>query len=160
MNPKYNLIAALGLLSALFAGLLSGGCTQNNGHIGDLFGAWALIDVTDQDGNIVVSTDDADFSTLRFQSDIAVFAHDTGGTVTGVSTCTWSRADGMLLFDFGHSDNDNAAGSGPYAPPAWLLFPDGQNIAATLRALDSAHLIFTIGKPSGESLTYNFQRTW
>lgn len=59
------------IFAAVAVALVSGGCTQNNGYIGDLFGSWTMSEMI-VDGNPVQAVDDR-YLSLSFQSTIAGF---------------------------------------------------------------------------------------
>lgn len=150
MKVKHYTIMAL---TAIICLALSG-CTQNNGHIGKLFGSWALVamDVDSEPYEPNCET------YLSFQSNVAVFMHDTGNYEYANRVCTWSRHENIISFDFDHHDDKNPAGTDTYAPPEWLLLDD-LKIAMTITRLDNGHLDM-VYLNDGKSYTYKFERTW
>lgn len=118
------------LLCALLM-LVLGGCTQNNGYIGDLFGTWRLDRLTcdgapqvlypgcesegDEPGRI------PELYTFSFQGSligvVAIYPHHDFSEAYG----SFEHAGDILYLNFDHTDND---GGYMYTPPAALHLPD------------------------------------
>ena len=130
------------------------GCTQNNGHIGKLFGSWALV-AMDVDGEPYEPNCE---TYLSFQSNVAVFIRDTGNYEYTNRVCTWNRSENLITFDFNHHDDNNPVGTDTYTPPGWLLL-NNLKIEMTIMRLDNGHLDM-VYLNDGKSYTYKFERTW
>ncbi|MDE6207617.1 MAG: lipocalin-like domain-containing protein [Muribaculaceae bacterium] len=137
---------------------MAASCTQNNGNIGDFFGAWVLRSMT-IDG-VEKTFADNEYTTLRFQSHIAMFNLFVDEQSQYVSLATWTDDDSSLLLNFDHSDDNNGTMQGPYAPPAWLEMPHDDFIRLTITRLDGKHLDLLLNTPESQTITYNFERTW
>lgn len=138
--------------------LISTACTQNNGNIGNLFGAWSLEAMT-------VGSDDKEFpdneyTTLRFQNEIACFSRILNDQIETNRYCTWTRSDNSITFDFKHHDNTTEQGQNYYAAPEWLDMPLNSTFTMTIRQLDSKHLVLTWQRVGLAEITYKFDRTW
>lgn len=114
------------LLPAVVSLMLCG-CVTNDGDIGFWYGTWAFEKIT-VDG---VETDDwktdDTWSNVSFQNNIAAFALVDADGSYEQRWCTWTADDNnhIVAFDFTHSDNQTAPGTGKYAAPAWLYFEPG-----------------------------------
>ena len=107
----------------LAATLLLGGCTQNDGNIGDWFGTWRLAEIQidgqpDESyaGNVV----------WKFHSDIvSIMTVDDAEHEALPAWGTWSEAEGVLTLNFTYSDSDNPNEWDKYTPPASTHIPAG-----------------------------------
>lgn len=133
--------------------VLGASCTQNDGRIGPLFGAWTLTEMTD-DGETVVFPD-GDYSTIAFQTDLVRFMyHQSDGTVL-VRYCTRTMSANTITFDFNHTEGGTGNN---LTPPDWLRFP-GKECTFTLTG--PADGVFTLtGTGNASGLTYKYKRTW
>lgn len=144
------------LLAAL--ALISGGCTQSEGHIGTMFGSWVLTDMI-IDGQPTQSQSD-DYTTMSFQSNIVNFKLVDGrGYATG-RWGTWTRLDNRLTFDFTHSTDANPSGAGAYQGPTWLGFPAQGVVTVEITQLTDSHFDFIRRTDNEEVVIYKFERTW
>lgn len=151
MKTKNNTLLTLAM--SLMCILLCG-CTQNNGHIGKLFGSWGLTSMMIDAEPYAPGGE----TTLSFQSNVAVFIRNTGDHTYANRVCTWSRNDGQITFDFEHHDDKTDPGADVYAPPGWLLLDD-LKITMTITRLDNGHLDMVYVK-DGKAYIYKFERTW
>ena len=110
-------INTIRLLAALLAAVLLCSCTQNNGHIGKLFGTWVLTERL-ADGAAIEKPYDAD-AYMSFQNNIVHFRTvENNYDLIEYKTATWIRMGDSLSFDF---DNTSDAGNPDlYSAPAWL----------------------------------------
>lgn len=149
------------LLCALLVALL-GGCTQNNGHIGDIFGTWRLTELT-CDGvpqDIYPAEGEPGYIpqlyTFSFQGSIVVlftiYEHNSYLETFG----TWQRDGKTLFLDFGHSDND---GTETYTPPAELyLYHDVA--AMNIEKLTSSEMHFWRILDDGVRIDYYLNKAY
>lgn len=149
---------ALGILAVIVAGIVWTACTQNNGRIGTLFGSWSLEEMT-CDGTIVPLPDGAAGATVSFQGGGAVFQLLYGPDYCENSTCTWTRLDNSIVFDFNHTAGGSEPGTGHLAPPAWLRF---SALTETIHIIELNGSHFYFGRTGNDGLvyTYKFNRTW
>lgn len=149
----------LAYITALLAALAAtSSCTQNNGHIGPLFGSWSLQSMTVDDADMplppgVIGT------TMSFQSDVVRFNLIYQYSHTFESFATWSKTGDVMVFNFAHHDDVTAEGTGMYAPPSWLGFEALQE-TVTVTELDGKHFDFVRTDDEGHKYIYKFDRTW
>jgi len=67
--------AKIYISALLLALLLTSGCTQNNGHIGKLFGAWLMTEMTID--NTPKTFEKGAFTTVAFQNNIMRITYHT-----------------------------------------------------------------------------------
>lgn len=106
------------------------GCVTNDGDIGFWYGTWAFDKIT-VDGVEVNDWQTPDtWSNVSFQNNIAAFASVSADGGYMQRWCTWTADDktGTIAFDFTHSDNQTAAGTGKYEAPGWLYFQPGVTV--------------------------------
>lgn len=138
---KILIISAAVLLLALATG-----CTQNNGHIGDLFGSWALESST-LDGAAV---SEVTSTTISFQGSIVQFNCIYNEFELSSIFGQWSRSDNQLTLVFN---------SGSGATPGWMGIAESPAVI-TLERLTSSEMIWVYTAPGGEIYRYRFGRTW
>ena len=96
--------------------IILGGCTHNDGDIGELFGWWTLDRMTADGVDQNLLDEHVLLYTFTFQTSIVqlqqTLDHADFYRVKG----TWERDDDMLLLNFGHTDT----AGGYYTPPAPL----------------------------------------
>lgn len=104
------------LLAGIIMSLLAGGCTRNDGDIGDLFGWWTLDRLTADGADQPLLDDEVLLYTFTFQTSIVqiqqTLPHSDFYRVKG----SWERRDNLLMLNFGHTDT----AGGYYTPPAAL----------------------------------------
>jgi len=104
-------------------GLLSSGCTRNNGDIGDLFGNWRLDSVTADDIELELYDGEIKVYTWAFQSGIIRIQRIYSNMDHLDYLGTWQRDDDELLLDFTHHAD---YGDENFTPPEELhLVPHG-----------------------------------
>ncbi|MDE6854791.1 MAG: lipocalin-like domain-containing protein [Muribaculaceae bacterium] len=150
----------LAYITALAAAmtLTTASCTQNNGHIGPVFGSWSLQSMT-VDGTDVPLPAGAVSATMSFQTDVVRFNLTYEYSHTLESFATWSKTGDIMTFDFRHHDDVTAEGTGMYAPPEWLHFEALQE-NATVTELNGKHFDFVRTDDEGHKYIYKFDRTW
>lgn len=134
-----------------------GGCTQNNGHIGKLFGSWGLELMTVDDQPVVF--EDGGFATMSFQSNIVMAIYNDKYHNSLKSYGTWKRFDSVLQFDFEHKSNNDIPGTGAFAPPVWLQFPAGVSDFVIVELSDSKLWLMRTDD-NGKQYVYIFKKTW
>lgn len=147
MKKIYSLI--------LFLAILLGGCTQNNGHIGPIFGTWALVEVT-LDGEPQPLSVETMFS---FQNEIV--------KVTRLVNYPFERedrfgnfhiTDDTLVMEFQNKPTES--GSHMYMYPEWIPFPgDGKPVVFDIRQLNGRKMVLDLDS-DGRRYTYEFDKTW
>lgn len=143
---------------ALVALLAASSCTQNNGNIGELFGSWALREVTIDDTPADMA--EATPTVFSFQANVVRVTYYDDEYYHFNYLGTWTRSDNTLDFDFTHHNNATAPGEGPYSAPTWLDFETGVVTHTTIVRLDRGHLDFTRITPGGTTYLYKFEKTW
>lgn len=135
------------------------GCTTNNGDIGNLYGTWAL-EAVDIDGTPQTAwqEDGKYFVNWQFQNNIVEISRFDILHSSITSVGTWTRDDETMTFDFTHYDDDNPAGTGIYAAPSWILFPDGVTSFSVLKS-DNKNLVLSTTLADGRRLTYSLRKT-
>lgn len=107
------------IILTLFISVLAG-CTQNNGDIHGLFGQWKLEKIT-ADGALDPGYDGD--MVWAFQNDIVRMQIIGENHFVASRTGTFEREGDIITFNFTHSDDLNAPGTGQYAPPPATHFP-------------------------------------
>lgn len=137
--------------------LLTAGCTQNDGHIGELFGSWAMTEYT-VDGEEVTFPDGA-YTTMSYQSDLVRFKYICTATDDMRNSFgTWQRTAGMITFNFTHHNGGQEPGVGGYRAPEWLGLP-ALGIFDMDITVKGKHLTL-IWVDGGRRHIYKFERTW
>ncbi len=131
------------------------GCTQYNGHIGPIFGSWALVDVT-EDGSNVSLDDETVFS---FQNEVVQVLRLTDAPYEVEARYgNFSISDEYLTLKF--QSQPTADGSYKYMVPDWLYFPeDGKPIQFDVRKLNGSEMILSLDSGS-KVLVYTFKKTY
>lgn len=142
-------------LAFIFPLLFIFGCTQYNGHIGPIFGSWALMEIS-KDGVPLEMKDETVFS---FQNEIV--------KVTKLATPPFSEtyrygnfsiSDDILTLKFQKEPTDKD--SNLFLTPTWLFFPeDGNPIPFDIKKLDGGKMELDMISDS-ERYTYKFKKTW
>ncbi len=146
-------------LPIILLGILAlGGCTQNNGHIGRLFGAWVMTEMT-VDGVEKVFPDDV-YTSMAFQSGVVRFDYHYAHNSRTERYGSWVETDNNVTFNFTHSDDNTTAGTGHYAAPDWLDLPQKTKIDMTIADCGGGRLTLVYATPDGKTIIYKFERTW
>lgn len=142
----------------IFIAVLFCGCTQNNGHIGPLFGTWSLESLT------IGGVDDPDFEPDRtfweFQGDMVsitrTFPHYEKFNCYG----TWTREGDRLTLYFNHHDNDSGVGEPPYMAPDWLHFPASGIFEFDVIKLTSSDMVVSRIDEEGRPVVFTLRKIW
>ena len=134
---------------------LLSGCTQNDGHIGPIFGSWSLVGIT-EDG---VPIDTGDETVFSFQNEVVKVVRLVDppySTVTKFGNFTLSHDMLTLKFQVGPTPSDSYM----YMAPDWLYFPKGETIIhLDINKLNGSEMELTLD--NGEkTLGYTFRKTW
>lgn len=136
--------------------MLAAGCTQNNGHIGKLFGSWSLQEMTENGTPLRI---EGEGIAVSFQSNVVRFTLIYGPDLADNSIATWTRTGDILNFNFNNHDDKVAAGTGVYAPPFWLHLTELTESFVIAR-LEAGHLELVRTDAKGDVYVYKFDRTW
>lgn len=135
--------------------LLFGGCTRNNGDIGDLFGIWRLESLTADGEEIEFIEGEMRALTWSFQSHIIYIRTIYDYNETGGFFGTWTKENSILILNFTH-ENENGAGG--FRPPSVLhLNPDGIT-PLSIHTLTSRHLEVSHINTDGIEYRYKFKK--
>lgn len=138
--------------------ILACGCTQNNGHIGRLFGSWVLESATlnGQPYDMPANTN----TYWSFQADIVrvQLEQDRYSYISRMGTFS-ELPEGILRLDFTHSDDNDASGTGQYKAPEWMGFTE-QGVFNLLCSCSDGTLRLTYHRSSEETFVYIFSKTW
>lgn len=134
--------------------LLCCGCTQNNGHLGALFGSWTLSEI-DKDGEIVEK--DKDDTVFSFQSSIVEVAWLTEPPyTTEYRYGNFTHEGDKLTMQF---QSDDSGHSNMYKAPYWIFFPqDGKPIIFDVMTLKSDRMTLKLNI-EGSDYIYKFRKT-
>ncbi len=93
----------LRILLLLLPAFLIGGCTHNNGNIGELFGQWIMTEIT-ADGAPVADLTPADWN-WRFQSGVLLISHvDPVAHSHSQYWASWERQGQTLKVNYNNTD--------------------------------------------------------
>ena len=93
----------LRILFILLPLFISGGCTHNNGNIGEFFGQWIMADVA-AEGNRLSDVTPADWN-WRFQSGVLLISKvDRVAHIHTQYWASWSRKDQTLMVNYKNTD--------------------------------------------------------
>lgn len=139
--------------------LAFGACTQNNGHIGRLFGSWVLQSAT-LNGEVYPMPAGSQ-TYWSFQSDLLrVTLEEEYNYYQNFYGSFTQVGENMLRLNFTYSDNANASGTGVYGAPTWMGFPQSGTFDLTVANSDSDRLVLTYTKSPTETFIYTFAKTW
>lgn len=145
-----NIYLSILVISLLFCC----GCTQNDGHLGPLFGSWTLTDITKDGETIVKDTDDTIFS---FQNTIVQVTHLVEPPYTvEYRNGNFTHEGNVLSMKFQAKNSDYSL---LYKAPDWIFFPqDGNPIAFTVKTLTNNRMSLKLDI-DGTIYEYNFKKT-
>lgn len=153
----------LSLLLALLAvtGVLTS--CQNNGHIGNLFGTWALREMSVD--NVPDAAFDPETTAWSFQNDIINISllgeHHSKTTRMGTWTRVEDEGSEWLLLDYTHKADGIEAGTMIYRAPEWLGWPENSVIRLRYLEDSSRKMILEWQNPdNGKTYTYTLRKTW
>lgn len=143
-------------LSIVVAFLALCSCTQYNGHIGPIFGSWALEQIC-EDGTPLPPQEAA--TVFSFQNEVIQVAHLVDPPFTpDYRYGNFEVTDKELILKFqAYPTPDN---SELYMTPYWLYFPeDGLPIHFDIRTLNSSLMELELNN-EGTKYIYKFRKTW
>lgn len=130
------------------------GCTQNNGHIGPLFGTWKLAELTvdgeadpDYQGNVFWKFQATAVSMLR------VMDHHESSSSYG----TWKSTEEQLLLEFIYHDDSDPNGTWKYAPLPETHLTTGVSSLEIVR-LTHKRMQLTYQAPDGTVYGYKLEK--
>ncbi len=131
------------------------GCTQYNGHLGPIFGSWALIEIS-QDGMPLNLEEETIFS---FQNQIVQVVKREEPPMTSVYRYgNFEKTDNSLILKF--QINPTPSGNMGYMTPDWMYLPlDESAIRFNIKELNGKKMVLVLMSGS-RSLQYTFTRTW
>lgn len=142
-------IAFVMLLALLY------GCTQNNGHIGPIYGSWALVGIS-ENGTPLVLEDETVFSFQNEIVQVVKLAESPNSSLYRYGNFTISDDYLTLKFQAKPTDKDSHL----YLTPSWIYFPqDGLPIKLDIAKLDGKSMIWVLNTESGK-YTYTLRKTW
>lgn len=136
--------------------LAVGGCTQNNGYIGPIFGSWSLMEIS-ADGKPLEMTAETVFS---FQNEVVRIEDVSNFPNKGVIKFgNFSISDDVLSLTFLTELSPSGEGYG-FLMPSWLYFPEGEMpLRFDIKKLKGSNMVLVLN--NGErDLTYSFKKTW
>lgn len=143
------------LVVVLVVAVITTGCTQNNGDIGEWFGEWHLNAITINDIDDATYTGDV---LWKFQNDIVeMVVVNPIGHSHSEHYGTWSADDETLTLNFTHHDDLNAAGSGKYSPPAQTMLPAAVTELKILK-LSSREIVLRYDQAADKSIVYTLKK--
>lgn len=144
------------LIFSLFILLIFSGCTQYNGHIGPIFGSWAVVDISENGAPLELKEE----TVFSFQNEVVrvekVSANpDKRSTKYG----NFILSDNELSLNFLQAVLPDGEGAG-YLVPSWLYFPKNMMpLRFDVKTLNGSKMILVLHDGSND-LTYTFDRTW
>lgn len=144
------------MLLAVMA-LLCGGCTQNHGHIGRLFGTWFLYEYT-ADGEPLSPPNPAE-TFWSFQSDIIMMTVVEADGYFSKHFGTWVETDNELILNYYHKTDADAPGTGGYGIPSWLGLPSTDNVVLKYIEKEQNRMAFRYDAADGTVYEYFLKRT-
>lgn len=133
------------------------GCTQNNGHIGPIFGSWALVAICEDGRDLDLSTE----TVFSFQNEVVQVLRlnaDPPPSVVEMKYGNFSIEEDVLTLKFQVAPTPG--GNYMYMTPTWLHFPEhyGQ-LNFEIEKLDGSAMILRLTS-SEKVLVYAFSKTW
>ncbi len=131
------------------------GCTQNNGHIGPIFGSWALVGI-EEDGKTLPLEGETVFS---FQNEILqVMRLESAQYTEVIKYGNFKISDDVLILKFQNHPTEN--GNYMYMTPDWIHLPlDGNPIKFDVKKLSGSEMVLILNSEE-KPLTYTFKKTW
>ncbi|MDE6022048.1 MAG: lipocalin-like domain-containing protein [Muribaculaceae bacterium] len=131
------------------------GCTQNNGHIGPIYGSWALEGIS-ENGNPLVLEEETVFS---FQNEIVQVIKLAEPPLPSLYRYgNFSLSDDYITLKFQAKPTEND--SHMFLTPSWLHFPEnGMPIQMEITKLAGNNMTWELITESGK-YTYTLKRTW
>lgn len=152
---NYHRIRIFGAAMLIASFSLLFGCTQNDGHIGPIFGSWSLTGMT-EDG---VAADMQYETVFSFQNEIVKIVrldNPPYSIITRYGNFTIEGDDLTMKFQLGPTPSDIHM----YMAPEWLHFPqDGEPIPFKVVKLKGSDMELSMST-SGKTYGYTFRKTW
>lgn len=144
---------ALIMMMLAFIGVC--GCTQYNGHLGPIFGSWALQEISD-DGVVLNIEDNTVFS---YQNEVVQIQKTLESPLMPVTRYgNFVKNDNKLIMKF--QSEPTESGARTYMAPGWLYFPADESIISfDIKYLDGKKMVIVLTSGS-KPLQYTFTRTW
>lgn len=139
----------------LMCAMLLCGCTQQNGHLGALFGSWALIEIT-RDGNPVEFEYETAFSFQNEIVNIVGYVDPPYDAKTRYGNFT--HIDNNLTLKFASSPTPTDGRM--YMAPEWLYFPKDENVIHFEVKKLTGSVMELILVSDGMTNCYSFRKTW
>lgn len=159
MANKRHIPGALLRLAAVVATLvaLATACTQNNGYIGNWFGAWTMTSI-EADGTPLADYDSGSL-TWKFQSTVVNMTLVEPYHVAIDYFGTWQKlSDTQLELNFTHRDYRTPSGTDYYSPPTITHLPAAISVLQ-IRQFTSKRLVLEYTDPTdGVTYTYRLAR--
>lgn len=131
------------------------GCTQYNGHIGPIFGSWALVEMTEDALPVEVPYE----TVFSFQNKVVrVMRLVDPPFSAGTNYGEFTLSDDLLTLNF--QPLPTPSGSGMYMTPDWLHFPQGGvPVRLDVRHLTGSQMTLSLDN-DGKTYVYYFEKTW
>lgn len=130
-------------------------CTQYNGHIGPIFGSWALVGMTED----TLPIDTAYETVFSFQNKVVRVVRLVNPPFsTGVNYGEFTLTDDVLTLFF--QGEPTPSGGEIFMTPDWLHFPQGGvPVCLEVRKLTGSEMILSLDN-DGKTYVYKFKKTW
>lgn len=125
-------------------------CTQNNGHIGPLFGSWHLEDMRCDDTPQPLP--DGTDTFWKFQGSVVEVILSRGFYEAEFYTGTWTMEGGVLALSFPPADSP--------VVPEWLGFTPQRPLELVVERLNGSEMTLKWTSDEGKVYKYNFKKTW
>ncbi len=131
------------------------GCTQNNGHIGPIFGSWSVVGIK-QDGRPLDLNGETVFS---FQNEIVQVAKLVAPPYSITTRYgNFQIDDETLTMKFQLTPTESYVYQ--YVLPDWLYFPqDSGLLHFDIKKLKGSEMVLTLDT-GDKILEYSFKKTW
>lgn len=135
---------------AVLLPLLLWGCTQNNGHIGPLFGSWHLESMS-CDGSPLAQPDGTD-TYWKFQGSLVEVILSKGFYETEFYTGIFTRDGQVLSVSFPPTNAPDT--------PQWMGFAPQSPLRLDIERLAGSEMNLKWTSDEGKVYIYNFKKTW
>lgn len=134
--------------------IISGGCTHNNGNIGELFGQWIMTDIT-ADGVRPTELTPSDWN-WRFQSGVLLISHvDQAAHSHQEFWASWQREGQTLVVNYKNTD---PAIDYNYQYPAELGFSKAAVYDVDIVASSGKQMTLRMLNPEGVTYVYTLKK--
>ena len=136
--------------------LMLAGCTQNNGHIGHIFGSWALQEITEDGHPYPLAPENT--TVFAFQNEIVRVTRLSDSYSYETRTGNFSLSGSDLTMKF--AKDPTPTGSYMFVTPQWLPIPkDGKPIHFHVDTLKGDNFDFSLDY-DGHEYIFHCTRTW